>query len=536
MRKTTNYGLSLYDKEDKLNITSEENSLNANMEIIDSTLKNKADTSAIPTKVSQLSNDKGYLTSVPSEYITETELNNKGYLTSVPDTYKTKSENDTLYQPIGDYLTSYTESDPTVPSHVKNITTANISSWNNKSDFSGSYADLTNKPVIPTKTSQLTNDSGFLTEVELTQEQLNEIAEITAQEILESEKARYQYVEKTNITDGYFWYFDSGVTLPYKYKYNNYSVVEPIELEAGTYCFSPLMVVYSFVKVGDGAVQRIDSYSSKANTDTPFTLTFQETATVWLGYHNPQITASTPYVVSGEDKLKTGEYWEGEEALGLEEFFDYGNYIEAYIKNCELVANVLSGDGIGNSKGHYTGVKMDSNITKLMCKAKIIPNSSVALITTDLGSRMVTDVTWGSVHLVFGMSNCAVGVFDTKDKLRSITNLSYTITAGDEVSFGFDIDESTNTLTVYLPDGTTKTVTDDAISTLNGKYAIWEHFCNTSTGDFASCKMTKLYCKDAKGEVLEDNLKRLDGAIGVAPTGQVYRQFTTHNLNNRDFK
>ena len=39
MRKTSNYGLALYDKEDKMNITAEENSLNANMQIIDSKLK-----------------------------------------------------------------------------------------------------------------------------------------------------------------------------------------------------------------------------------------------------------------------------------------------------------------------------------------------------------------------------------------------------------------------------------------------------------------------------------------------------------------
>lgn len=35
----------------------------------------------VPTKVSQLTNDKGYITSIPSEYITETELNAKGYAT-----------------------------------------------------------------------------------------------------------------------------------------------------------------------------------------------------------------------------------------------------------------------------------------------------------------------------------------------------------------------------------------------------------------------------------------------------------------------
>lgn len=50
----------------------------------------------IPTKVSQLTNDKNYLTSIPSEYITENELDAKGY-----------------------------------------------------SNFSGSYNDLTNKPTIP---------------------------------------------------------------------------------------------------------------------------------------------------------------------------------------------------------------------------------------------------------------------------------------------------------------------------------------------------------------------------------------------------
>ena len=43
------------------------------------------------------------------------------------------------------------------------ITYNDINYWNDKSDFSGSYNDLTNKPFIPTSTSQLTNDSGFIT-------------------------------------------------------------------------------------------------------------------------------------------------------------------------------------------------------------------------------------------------------------------------------------------------------------------------------------------------------------------------------------
>ena len=41
------------------------------------------------------------------------------------------------------------ETDPTVPQHVKDITEENITNWNNKSDFSGNYDDLENKPEIP---------------------------------------------------------------------------------------------------------------------------------------------------------------------------------------------------------------------------------------------------------------------------------------------------------------------------------------------------------------------------------------------------
>ena len=100
----------------------------------------------IPTKTSDLTNDSEYISSIPSEYITEAELSSKGYLTSIPDTYKTKTENDALYQPKGTYLTE--EQDPTVPSYVKTITEQNITDWNNKSDFSGNYNDLTNLPVF----------------------------------------------------------------------------------------------------------------------------------------------------------------------------------------------------------------------------------------------------------------------------------------------------------------------------------------------------------------------------------------------------
>jgi len=69
------------------------------------------------------------------------------------------------------------EIDPTVPKHIKGITEENIENWNNKSNFSGNYEDLNNKPELfsgdyndlenkpklPNKTSDLYNDSGYIT-------------------------------------------------------------------------------------------------------------------------------------------------------------------------------------------------------------------------------------------------------------------------------------------------------------------------------------------------------------------------------------
>lgn len=92
------------------------------------------------------------------------DLSNKPKINNV-ELNGNKSLNDLGIQPKGNYLIS--ETDPTVPSYVKNISQANITSWNNKSDFSGNYNDLTNKPTIPTvptNVSAFTNDVGYLTQ------------------------------------------------------------------------------------------------------------------------------------------------------------------------------------------------------------------------------------------------------------------------------------------------------------------------------------------------------------------------------------
>ena len=67
-------------------------------------LKALIDAIKVPTNVSAFENDAGYLTEVPEEYITETELENKGFLTQHQDLsdYLKKDNLDDSIQKIAD--------------------------------------------------------------------------------------------------------------------------------------------------------------------------------------------------------------------------------------------------------------------------------------------------------------------------------------------------------------------------------------------------------------------------------------------------
>ena len=79
------------------------------------TVYTKAQTDAliptVPSKVSQLENDSNYLSSIPSEYVTDTELNAKGYLTEHQDlsAYALKTEIPTVPSLDGYATTEYVD-------------------------------------------------------------------------------------------------------------------------------------------------------------------------------------------------------------------------------------------------------------------------------------------------------------------------------------------------------------------------------------------------------------------------------------------
>ena len=85
---------------------------------------------SVPSKISQLENDSNYLSSIPEEYVTDTELNAKGYLTSHQDlsAYALKTEIPTVPSLDGYATTEY------VNNAVANVPTTDLSNYYTKAE------------------------------------------------------------------------------------------------------------------------------------------------------------------------------------------------------------------------------------------------------------------------------------------------------------------------------------------------------------------------------------------------------------------
>ena len=124
------------------------------------------DKPTIPTKTSELTNDSGFLTEQTLKTINGESIVGTGNITieGFSGNY-----NDLTNKPTIPTKTSELTNDSgflTEHQPLKTINNESIVGTGNITieGFSGNYNDLTNKPTIPTKTSELTNDSGFLTE------------------------------------------------------------------------------------------------------------------------------------------------------------------------------------------------------------------------------------------------------------------------------------------------------------------------------------------------------------------------------------
>ena len=124
-------------------------------------LKRGLDGITVPTRTGQLTNDSGFITAIPEEYITETELNAKGYLTSHQDISNLQNKTDN----------SLTTTNKTVIGAINEL----------KSGLNGIK--------VPTKTSELTNNSGFITAIPseyITESELNAKGYLTSHQDISS--------------------------------------------------------------------------------------------------------------------------------------------------------------------------------------------------------------------------------------------------------------------------------------------------------------------------------------------------------------
>ena len=119
------------------------------------------DTTVIPTKTSDLTNDSGFLTSAPVSSVngkTGAVVLNASDVKALPNTTTYVSTVDGSSGAVTTNAVKTTEQ--SLSDAQKTQARTNIGAGT--SSFSGNYGDLSNKPTIPSKTSDLTNDSGFI--------------------------------------------------------------------------------------------------------------------------------------------------------------------------------------------------------------------------------------------------------------------------------------------------------------------------------------------------------------------------------------
>lgn len=186
---------------EQITTATEENSINPLIlgSLMEETVDGILDI-VVPTEVSELNNDVGYITlaqvpvgfdgdynsltnkpTIPSD--TGDLTNGAGYITiadiPVVPTELSELNNDVGFITINDVPTGFSGdygdliNKPNIPTEMSdlnndlNFIDLSDLTWANISDkpnlFSGDYDDLTNKPTIPTNNNQLINGSGYIT-------------------------------------------------------------------------------------------------------------------------------------------------------------------------------------------------------------------------------------------------------------------------------------------------------------------------------------------------------------------------------------
>lgn len=216
----------------------------------------------------------------------------------------------------------------------------------------------------------------------------------------------------------------------------------------------------------------------------------------------------------------------------------------AHVRDGELVCNNDHKNNV-NVVAKYVQTDMGSPITKIMARIKVYnPNNlgdaMTAVIAGNLNTEHnISNITNKSVHLVFTKNHVTVGVF-TNGTQNSVEIEYAELSHGGVYDVGFEF-KGNDTITVYLPNGTTEDVTLSGIDARRGQYAIFEHYnmrvASTAvpTSNTPQNKFLGFYCTCTDGKPLKDNFKRDNGVLTVAPTGHVYKNYRNSSESDTMF-
>lgn len=263
---------------------------------------------------------------------------------------------------------------PTTTSELTNnsgfITNAvdNLSNYTKTSDLhavatSGSYNDLSNKPTIPSKTSDLTNDAGYLTGITS-----NDVTTALGYTPLENKVFDYSDILSiTSTSDNTF------TEIVYCIDYNIPFRITQISGDVFGYQVLSTYVghhVYAFVyKDDDNTLHRITmEYSSSSVTITETTQQYQEeiTSTNKLDYslidNTPTIPTKTSDLTNDSGFLSAKYLFEIDDIMAITSFTDeiYNDLWDALNYNKPVVFHEITSTPSSNSNHYYDVIKFNN--------------------------------------------------------------------------------------------------------------------------------------------------------------------------------
>ena len=324
--------------------------------------------------------------------ITDSEYNFDGYWTSAQTqnaiTQSVSSKADTTaVTSVNDSLTAHT-ANTTV-----HVTAQDKTNWNNKSDFSGSYNDLTDKPTIPTvptNVSDFTNDAGYITSDDISgktnQSDFTAHTANTTVHVTASEKSTWN--SKSDFSGNY----------------NDLSNKPTI----------PTVPTSNTAFTNDAGYITANDISGKQDVSGMTAYTTTATTNTLSGTVTAHTADTTIHVTSAEKAT-----WNAKSDFSGD-YNDLSNKLSAGT-NITIVDNVISAEGGGSSYSAGTGIDITNDVISVTGKVDTTTyNTYTAATDTALAAKADTATTYTKTEV----DNAITAATSTKqDTLVSSQNI-----------------------------------------------------------------------------------------------------------------